>query len=245
MGALALHLGGAALAIAHLRGDVPDDSLGAAGIEIGFEMAAPHVDESDLPAGPDKEASDASPELPDQKAVVKETDLPTDKPTETENPDQVVTPDISKKPKEDDPKEAAVESVASPESVKQEATARQNMDNARDSQTAVAPNPGIGKDGQKLTKNWMKRLNAYLQLHLRYPEVKNSKAVTVTLLLVLDRLGHVVSVSVLEGSGDAVYDEAALAMVRRSDPVPVPPPVVADNGLSFTLPVRFTVNGRS
>jgi hypothetical protein len=34
-------------------------------------------------------------------------------------------------------------------------------------------------------------------------------------------------------------------MVRKSDPVPPPPPRVADEGLSFTLPVIFKVKGRS
>ena len=46
-------------------------------------------------------------------------------------------------------------------------------------------------------------------------------------------------------SYDAAFDEAALAMVRRSDPVPQPPPLVADEGLNFTLPVIFRVKGRS
>jgi periplasmic protein TonB len=32
-------------------------------------------------------------------------------------------------------------------------------------------------------------------------------------------------------------------MVRRSDPVPAPPPLVADDGLSFTVPVIFRVKG--
>ena len=37
------------------------------------------------------------------------------------------------------------------------------------------------------------------------------------------------------------FDEAALAMLKRADPVPQPPPLVADEGLSFTLPVVFRV----
>jgi TonB family protein len=61
---------------------------------------------------------------------------------------------------------------------------------------------------------------------------------------VLDRLGHVVSATVVKGSGDPVFDKAALAMVHRSDPVPPPPPLVADEGLSFTLPVVFRVKGK-
>jgi protein TonB len=48
----------------------------------------------------------------------------------------------------------------------------------------------------------------------------------------------------VKGSGDPAFDEAALAMVHRSDPVPSPPPLVADEGLSFTLPVVFRVKGK-
>ncbi|HTO65693.1 MAG TPA: energy transducer TonB, partial [Bradyrhizobium sp.] len=62
---------------------------------------------------------------------------------------------------------------------------------------------------------------------------------------VLDRMGHVLSASIVKGSGDPAFDEAAVAMVRRSDPVPQPPPLVADEGLSFTLPVIFQKKGKS
>jgi TonB family protein len=55
----------------------------------------------------------------------------------------------------------------------------------------------------------------------------------------------VLSASIVKGSGDAAFDQAALAMVRRSDPVPQPPPLVADEGLNFTLPVIFRVKGKS
>jgi TonB family protein len=58
-----------------------------------------------------------------------------------------------------------------------------------------------------------------------------------------DRVGHVIASSIAESSGDAAYDEAALAMLRRSDPVPQPPPLIADEGLSYTLPVLFRVKG--
>ena len=58
-------------------------------------------------------------------------------------------------------------------------------------------------------------------------------------------MGHVLSTSIVKGSGDTAFDEAALAMVQRSDPVPQPPPLVADEGLNFTLPVIFRVKGKS
>src|ERR1700750_1375940 len=89
--ALALHVGGAALAIAHLRTDDPDDDLGAPAIEIGLEIAAPKSGATDLPPGADSDASVASPALPEQQAEVKEPELPKAVPDETEEPDRVVT----------------------------------------------------------------------------------------------------------------------------------------------------------
>ena len=56
--------------------------------------------------------------------------------------------------------------------------------------------------------------------------------------------GHVLSTHIIKGSGDASFDQAALAMMRRADPVPQPPPLVADEGLNFTLPVIFRVKKR-
>src|SRR3954469_12125356 len=106
--ALALHVGGAALAISHLQAEKADDALGATAIEIGLEMASVHREATDLPPGPDTDASTASPQLAEQKAEVKETDLPQDTPTEAEDADRVVTQSESEKPKEDDAKLAAV-----------------------------------------------------------------------------------------------------------------------------------------
>ena len=42
--ALALHVGGAALAIAHLRDVEPEDSVGAPAIEIGLELMSPNLE---------------------------------------------------------------------------------------------------------------------------------------------------------------------------------------------------------
>jgi TonB family protein len=55
----------------------------------------------------------------------------------------------------------------------------------------------------------------------------------------------VLSARVVQGSGDPAFDEAALAMMRRADPVPPPPPLIADAGLSFTMPVIFRVKARN
>ncbi|HEY3678632.1 MAG TPA: TonB family protein [Bradyrhizobium sp.] len=236
--AVALHVGCGALAFAHLQGTNEEEYLGAQG-DIGIELTSATDEDSELPAGPDKDASVASPALPEQKAEVKQTDLPKDTPTETEDPDRVVTTTEAQKPKEDDPKVAAVQTQASEESVAQEATARQSIQGARVDEHPTVVNQGIGKDAQKLIAKWHGQLSAYLNLHKRYPEVKNTKATKVRVGFVLDRRGHVLSMRVVEGSGDPAYDDAALDMIRRSDPVPQPPPVEAEEGLNFTLDVIF------
>ena len=227
--ALVLHVGGAALAISHLQAEEADDALGANAIEIGFELASVRHEVTDLPAGPDTDASMASPQLAEQKAEIKETELPKDTPTEAEDPDRVVTPNESKKPKEEDPKIAAVQTQASTESVAAEETATQR---------AEAP-------ARLARATWQKELVAHLDRHKRYPSERQQKAAEIQVRFTLDRLGHVLSTSIEKSSGDTAFDEAALAMVRRSDPVPVPPPLVADEGLSFTLPVIFRVKGKS
>ena len=245
VGALALHIGGVALAIAHLRTDDVDDSLGAPAIEIGLEMMSPHLEPTDLPAGPDADASVASPALAEQKAEVKETELPKDVPTETEDPDRAVTPDDQKKPKEDDAKLAAVQTSASTESVAAEATATPSSEAIQQGPRSVAPAQGTGESARRMRATWQKELIAHLDKHKRYPASRSQKSAEIVVGFALDRMGRVLSASIVKGSGDAAFDEAALAMVRRSDPVPQPPPIVADEGLSFTLPVIFRIKGRS
>ena len=240
--ALALHVGGAALAISHLQAEEADDALGETAIEIGLEMASVHREATDLPPGPDTDASTASPQLAEQKAEVKETDLPQDKPTETEEADRVVTENESKKPKEDDPKIAAVQTAASTESVASEATATPSSEAIPEGPRSIAPAIGNGETARRVRATWQKELSAHLDKHKKYPKERSQQAAEIYVRFTLDRLGHVLSATVEKGSGDTAFDEAALAMVRRSDPVPAPPPLIADEGLSFTVPVIFRVN---
>jgi TonB family protein len=243
LGAVALHVGGGALAVAHLRSVEPDDTFGTPAIEIGLEMTSPHLEATDLPPGPDVEASVASPALAEQKAEVKETELPKDVPTESDDPDRVVTPNVANKPKEDDSKIAEVQTSASIESVAAEATSTPSSEAIPEGTRSVAPAQGTGASAKRLRATWQKELIAHLDRHKRYPSDRSQKSVEIVVSFVLDRMGHVLSTSIVKGSGDAVFDNAALAMVRRSDPVPQPPPAVADEGLNFTLPVIFKVKG--
>src|SRR3984893_4372867 len=173
--ALALHVGGAALAFTHLRSNDIDDSLGAPAIEIGLEMMSPHLEATDLPPGPDTDASVASPALAEQQAEVKETDLPKAVPPETEEPDRVVTTNDVKETEEEQ-KVATVQTQASQESVAAEATATPSSEAIPEGPRSVAPAIGTGESAQRIRATWQKELLAHLDKHKRYPADRSQKS---------------------------------------------------------------------
>ncbi|WP_022721458.1 TonB family protein [Rhodopseudomonas sp. B29] len=244
VGAIALHAGGVALALAHRADDADPDALGAPAIEVGLEMMSPKQEDTDLPPGPETDASAASPALNEQKAEVKESDLPKDTPQETEEPDRVVSTQEPKKVDEEQKEKAVQQQQASTESVAAEATAMPSNDTAKEGPRSVAPAQGIGKAAARIRATWQKELVAYLDKHKRYPQQSDQKNVRIVVGFELDRLGHVISSKIVESSGDAAFDAAALDMIKRSDPVPAPPPLIADEGLTFSLPVIFRTKGK-
>jgi periplasmic protein TonB len=239
--ALALHVACAALAFERMNADGSDDALGANAVEVGVEFASPKVEDIDLPPGPEQEEQQASVATPQQQEEAKPTNLPQDTPIETPDPDRIVSRAKSDKPTEDDPKVETQKMTQQPDADAQVATAPQTLENARESATTTAPNIGLGKDKQRLTADWGRKVSAYFELHKRFPE-DSHKSANVKVNLVLNRLGHVLSVAVAESSGDPLYDEAALSMVRRSDPVPRPPAKLTDDQFSFSLEVKFNGN---
>ncbi|MGF6308684.1 protein TonB [Bradyrhizobium sp. i1.8.4] len=237
--AVGLHLGGAALALTNLRGDDGDEGLGAAGAEYAVELASPDVPDDAAPPGAPADEQQAVQEMAQQKAEVKDTDLPQAKPMEADDPDRIVTEDTAKKQKEDEAKVAKVETNAQEAQQASEAAAPTKLDDARQSETTKAPNPGIGKDKLALTAKWGKKISAYLDLHKKFPESGKARAAKVKIALVLNRVGKVLSVAVLESSGDAAFDDAAISMVHRSDPVPAPPAALPEDQFSFSLDVNY------
>ena len=89
-----------------------------------------------------------------------------------------------------------------------------------------------------------KELVAHLDHHKRYPIDRSDVSVKIMVSFEIDRTGHVISSKVVQGSGYPEFDQAALDMLKRSDPVPAPPPLIADEGLTFTLPVVFRAHGK-
>jgi TonB family protein len=121
------------------------------------------------------------------------------------------------------------------------ATAVPSLKKAVASTRSTAPALGTGDSAYLERVTWAKQLIAHFDKYKRYPADRTTQSAEVVVSFVLDREGNVLSTRVTKGSGDSSFDTAALAMVRRANPVPPPPALVADQGLTFTLPVIFHV----
>jgi TonB family protein len=243
--ALAFHLGCGGLAFEYLRDDDPEEELGAPAIEIGVELLAKRVDPTDLPPGPDVEASVVSPKIVEQREIIEPTDLPRAVPTETEDPERVVAPVETEKPDKDQPSVPAVPAIASIESIAVEATAPPSSETIREATQSVTPVQGTGESPQRVRATWEKELIAHFNRHKRYPSNRSSQTVEILVNFAIDETGRVLSSGVVQGSGDVAFDDAAVAMIWRSGPVPKPPSLVVQDGLNFTLPVIFRAKRRN
>ena len=55
----------------------------------------------------------------------------------------------------------------------------------------------------------------------------------------IGRTGQVLAASLSDSGGDALLDQEAVAMVRRSSPVPAPPEDMGGNTITLSVPIRF------
>jgi protein TonB len=57
----------------------------------------------------------------------------------------------------------------------------------------------------------------------------------------LDRQGRVIDSRIVRSSGASALDDEALALLRRSQPFPRPPPELPGERLDLTVPIRFNL----
>lgn len=234
--AIALHGLALAALLVTMRGEIDDDPGGAPAIDIAMEPAAPRDAETpDAPPGPltDESAAAAS-----SVASSESKETPEEKIARAEAEDAELTHhEKPERPTEIEQTHQARQ-VVSNESAASEATAPPKSEAARLSEKPVAPAQGTDAASKAAVLTWQKALMAHLNRAKRYPAGAR-RAAEVSLSFTLDRRGHVVSYAVKHSSGQAIFDEAALAMMKRADPLPAPPPALADEGLTFEVPVQF------
>jgi periplasmic protein TonB len=92
---------------------------------------------------------------------------------------------------------------------------------------------------------WLRKLVAHLNKYKHNGDGRPDRNAEVVIRLVLDRAGHIVSAKVEKTSGDAAIDDAALAMMRSADPLPLPRSFGTNEQLTLVVPVRLSVTRRS
>lgn len=239
--AISLHLGTAA-ALLTLNPGPESDETGAPAIEISLVPAAPRIrDALDTLPGP---LADEAAAVAPSAASTKEREIDQPKVARAAEDAEFTHGEMTDKPLEDTLLAQQTKTVDSSESSASEAAAPPKSEAMLEAPKPIAPAPGHDKAAQAAKLTWQKALMAHFNRHKRYPTGAQRRSVEVRIAFTLDRRGHVVNYQVKRSSGHPAFDEAALAMTKRADPVPAPPPVVADEGLSFEVPVLFRADHR-
>ena len=90
---------------------------------------------------------------------------------------------------------------------------------------AAAPGAGMGTSSKAALATWRGRLIAHLVRHKRPVGRVGARSATL-ISTTIDRSGAVLSASIPRTPGDPEFDDEALALVRRANPLPAPPEAV-------------------
>ena len=236
----------------------PIEGIGAAaGIIIEFAPLPVAPPRPDTRLGPE-EAVDSPPVKPvesiEEKQKVEET--------REAKLDSKVKETVDTKPLEEPPPEvkpAPNPEVAvqppPPQEVKQETPAPQRptplsvatapeVIAEREALVAAAPRQGpLNPYDSNAARSWMSQLAAAMLRGKRYPELARSRGEqgVAQVFFSLDRQGRLLESRLVRSSGAASLDEEALAMLRRAQPFPPPPPEWPGDPVTIVVPIRFNL----
>ncbi len=84
---------------------------------------------------------------------------------------------------------------------------------------------------------WRGKVMAHLNTNIQKSNAAGSG--TSTVAFSIDRGGRVLSATVVKSSGSATLDQEAVALTKRSSPVPPPPSALTGNKLYLKVPIHF------
>ena len=109
----------------------------------------------------------------------------------------------------------------------------------------AAPAPGlVERPTSAALATWQRSMVMQLERHKRYPSQARGEQGVTTLAFTIDRQGHLLSSRIVQSAGSAILDAAALAMLGHAEPFPAPPLGIADELLSITVPIRYSVSAQ-
>lgn len=209
-------------------------------VELGLEPAAP-TSEQEAPPGPEQQESAPPPEpdpLPKPEPDIPAAPLASD-PEVAVNPEPEIEPEPEPLPEplpEPDNQEAPREEQAAPTTTSPTAAPAQ-----ADHTSAPVQGTPSQSNAASQAPAWRDRLLHRLETAKRYPhQARRMRQEGVSYLrFTMDREGMVLAASIEESSGHQLLDNEVLALIRRAQPLPTPPPEVAGETLDLVVPVEF------
>lgn len=231
----------------------PEESQtgGAFIIELAQITTSPDDERRDIAVGQrSDEVAPVEASTPQQAAVVEPQPVK-DEPVvpETREPppeDAVQKRPDEKPPEEEKPEEATASQAEDAPAVApvaaSEAAAPQKIENAeKKSDVSQGQNAGITRVDRRAIKNWHGDVIAHINRHKRFPARARdqSRSGIVSISFSMDRGGRVLHAEVAKSSGFDVFDSAAIEMLKRASPLPVPPDVMEGESFDFIVPINF------
>ncbi|WP_084399857.1 TonB family protein [Henriciella aquimarina] len=101
--------------------------------------------------------------------------------------------------------------------------------------------PASGAAAADARAAWQAAVLGHLERHKRYPYMAQRKREegVVYVRFVMDRSGRIISRSLEQGVSSEALNEEATALLRRAEPLPVPPVEVPGETLELVLPIQF------
>jgi protein TonB len=264
--AVVLAHAGIATAMVHWR-DPPETTEPAAAIVIEFAPVpiGPTTPMPEMAPGPEQVMSDASPANPvesreekDEEKIEQKIEARLDERFVEENefePSVEPPPDVATAP---NPEVVLALPPPQREELKDKQDSSQRQEPRAPAPTTSAPQlvpeataalPAAPEQGPLTPQNsssiqgWQRQVVTLLERNKRYPPAAQARRQqgVAQLFFSLDRQGRVTESRVLRSSGAATLDQEALALLRRAQPFPPPPPELTGDRVGLTVPVRFNL----
>lgn len=252
---LGLHLG----VLGYALWSAPDPAEGAPDDAINVELladpseqaekpddvAGPEVQDQATPTSEQQQAEDPDPPAPDAPPPTEVEKKPDTAPPELTAPAapteaEVALPPPAETPpqdKEPDP----TPPVEKPPEAKPDVQERQTAPSQASAGSAALLSGGR-RPSAAAQATWRGAIGTHLVHHRRYPTEARARGVqgVATVRVTIDGDGHVLDRTLAKSSGRPILDGEAVAMMKRADPFPKPPPGMPVP-IVLTVPVKFAI----
>jgi len=197
-------------------------------IEFAPILQGPAAPQTDIPPGPEQVMAEATPEQKIEHQPVE--DPPQLKPA----PD----PELAIETPKEIQQETEVPHTPAPTTTAPQSAPMQMA------AIPAAPTQGqLNPNNPRAIPTWKMQIVALLERNKRYPAAARSRRQQgiAHVFFSLDRQGRVLDSRIVRSAGAASLDEEALALLNRAQPFPPPPPQLADERVTLTVPIRFSL----